>query len=82
MSRLAARLGYRLVGAKRLAFNLVYLGNDVVSDLIAGIDTSEVLWHPRNQPFIQALRPQEGPPHAHLAGRRHPESPVPRAATR
>jgi hypothetical protein len=53
MTRLAARLGYRLVGANRLGFNLIYLRNDVAPNLIAGIDTREALWHPRNRSFVQ-----------------------------
>ena len=49
MTKLARRLGYRLVGANRFGFNAFYVRNDLGKDLIPEIEVSEVLRHERNK---------------------------------
>lgn len=52
MTKLAQRLGYRLVGGNRLGFNAIYLRDDLAPDLIPSIGVRELLWHDRNQQFL------------------------------
>jgi len=49
MTKLARRLGYRLVGANRFGFNAFYVRNDLGKDLIPEIEVGEVLRHERNR---------------------------------
>jgi hypothetical protein len=49
MTKLARRLGYRLVGANRFGFNVFYVRNDLGKDLIPEIEVGEVLRHERNK---------------------------------
>jgi hypothetical protein len=45
MTRLADRLGYRLVGSNRYGFNAFYLRNDLAADLIPAVEVEELLTH-------------------------------------
>jgi hypothetical protein len=53
MTRLAQRLGYRLVGANRYGFNLFYLRNDLAQGLIPELAVGDVLRHDRNKERMQ-----------------------------
>lgn len=46
MTKLAAKKGYRLVGANDLGFNLIFLRNDLLSELIPEVSVESVLIHP------------------------------------
>jgi len=47
MTKLAADLGYRLVGANRYGFNAFYLRNDLAIETIPTMQVDELLSHPR-----------------------------------
>ena len=47
MTKLARRLGYRLAGANRFGFNLLYLREDVAPPGLASVDLGELLRHDR-----------------------------------
>lgn len=47
MTKLAACLGYRLVGANRYGFNAFYLRNDLGAEAIPTMQVDELLSHPR-----------------------------------
>jgi len=47
MTKLAAELGYRLVGANRYGFNAFYLRNDLAIETIDTMQVDELLSHPR-----------------------------------
>lgn len=49
MTKLARRLGYRLVGANRFGFNAFYVRNDLGKDLIPEIEVGEIFRHERNK---------------------------------
>jgi hypothetical protein len=53
MTKLARRLGYRLVGANRFGFNAFYVRNDLGKDLIPEIEVNELLRHERNKERIK-----------------------------
>jgi hypothetical protein len=53
MTKLADRLGYRLVGANRFGFNAVYLRKDLGMDLIPEVDVADLFRHPRNRERMQ-----------------------------
>jgi hypothetical protein len=53
MTKLADRLGYRLVGANRFGFNAFYLRKDLGSDLIPEVDVADLFRHPRNRERMQ-----------------------------
>jgi len=53
MTKLARRLGYRLVGTNRFGFNAFYIRNDLGKDLIPEIEVSEVFRHERNKERIK-----------------------------
>jgi len=45
MTKLARKLGYKLVGANRFGFNVFYIRDDLGKDLVPGIEVSELLKH-------------------------------------
>jgi hypothetical protein len=47
MTKLAAGLGYRLVGANRYGFNAFYLRNDLEAAAIPTMEVDHLLSHPR-----------------------------------
>ena len=49
MTKLASRLGYRLVGANRFGFNVFYLRKDLGKDIVPEIEASELFKHERNK---------------------------------
>jgi hypothetical protein len=53
MTKLADRLGYRLVGANRFGFNAFYLRRDLGTDLIPEVDVANLFRHPRNRERMQ-----------------------------
>ncbi len=53
MTKLADRLGYRLVGANRFGFNTFYVRKDLGIDLIPEIDVADLFRHPRNRERMQ-----------------------------
>jgi hypothetical protein len=55
MTKLATRLGYRLVGANRLGFNAFYLRNDLAPELVPQIDVADLLWHDRHRTASTSL---------------------------
>lgn len=46
MTHLAQRKGYRLVGSNKLGFNLIYVRNDLIPDLLPEVSVASVLTHP------------------------------------
>ncbi len=46
MNRLANRKGYRLVGANAYGFNMIYVRNDVGTDILPEVSVESVLQHP------------------------------------
>jgi hypothetical protein len=53
MTRLARRLGYRLVGANRFGFNAFYLREDLGRGLVPAIEVSELFRHDRNRERVR-----------------------------
>lgn len=53
MTKLANRLGYRLVGANRFGFNAFYLRKDLGDDLIPEVDVNALFRHARNRERMQ-----------------------------
>ena len=53
MTRLAEKLGYRLVGANRFGFNAFYVRNDLGKDVIPTIAVCDVLRHERNKERVR-----------------------------
>lgn len=53
MTKLADRLGYRLVGANRFGFNAFYVRKDLAIDLIPEVDVADLFRHPRNRERMQ-----------------------------
>lgn len=53
MTKLADRLGYRLVGANRFGFNAFYLRKDLGSDRIPEITVNDLFRHSRNRERMQ-----------------------------
>lgn len=49
MTKLAKHKGYRLVGANELGFNLIYVREDLIPDLLPEVSVESVLQHPSNQ---------------------------------
>jgi hypothetical protein len=49
MTKLATKLGYRLVGGNRLGFNAIYVRNDLAPTTVPAIEVAELLWHDRNR---------------------------------
>jgi hypothetical protein len=56
MQSLAAKKGYRLVGANRFGFNLIFVRNDVFPDRVPRVPIESVLHHPR---YTERLRLHE-----------------------
>jgi hypothetical protein len=46
MNRLANKKGYRLVGANAYGFNMIYVRNDIGTDLLPEVSVASVLQHP------------------------------------
>lgn len=46
MNRLAEKKGYRLVGANDYGYNLIFLRNDLLSDIVPRVSVEEILQHP------------------------------------
>jgi len=53
MTRLARRLGYRLVGANRFGFNAFYLREDLAQGLVPALEVSELFRHDRNRERVR-----------------------------
>ena len=53
MTKLARKLGYRLVGANRFGFNAFYIRNDLGKDLISEIEASELLKHDAHKEWVK-----------------------------
>lgn len=49
MTKLANRLGYRLVGANLYGFNAIYVRKDIGVDVLPEVPVEKVLAHPRNR---------------------------------
>lgn len=49
MCKLAAKKGYRLVGANDRGFNLIFLRNDLLIDTIAEVSVESILQHPSHK---------------------------------
>lgn len=47
MHSLATKKGYRLVGANRFGFNLIFVRNDVYPDRVPAVSIDSILLHPR-----------------------------------
>ena len=57
MTKLAERLGYRLVGGNRLGFNAFYLRADLGQDVVPTVAVEELLRHDRNRELEAPRRP-------------------------
>jgi hypothetical protein len=57
MTKLANRLGYRLVGANRFGFNAFYVRNDLGHGLIPEMDVQDLFHHPRNIERVLLFEP-------------------------
>ncbi len=57
MTKLAERLGYRLVGGNRLGFNAFYLRADLGQDVVPTVAVEELLRHDRNRELEASRRP-------------------------
>jgi hypothetical protein len=60
MTKLAKRLGYRLVGANRFGFNVFYLRNDLGQGVIPEIEVSDLLRHERNKERVKLFEEIKG----------------------
>lgn len=49
MVKLAAKKGYRLVGANDRGFNLIFLRNDLLTDLVPEVSVESILQHPSHR---------------------------------
>ena len=49
MTKLAKKKGYRLVGANELGFNLIYVREDLIPELLPEVSVESVLQHPSNK---------------------------------
>ena len=49
MTKLAKHKGYRLVGANELGFNLIYVREDLIPELLPEVSIESVLQHPSNK---------------------------------
>lgn len=57
MLSLATKKGYRLVGANRFGFNLVFVRNDIFPDRVPAIPLEFVLRHPRHTERLKLFEP-------------------------
>jgi len=57
MTRLAARKGYRLVGANDLGFNFIFVKNGLAEDLLPAVPVESVLTHPSVQESYAKFEP-------------------------
>lgn len=53
MYKLALQKGYRLVGANRFGFNVIFVRNEVFPDRVPAVPLESVLTHPR---YAERLR--------------------------
>jgi hypothetical protein len=59
MLNLATKKGYRLVGANRFGFNLIFVRNDVHPDRVPEVPLELVLRHPRYGGRLKLYEPIE-----------------------
>jgi hypothetical protein len=57
MHNLATRKRYRLVGANRFGFNLIFVRDDVFPDRVPAVPLESILWHPRHAERIKLYEP-------------------------
>jgi hypothetical protein len=57
MDSLATKKGYRLVGANRFGFNLIFVRNDVFPDRVPAVPLESVLRHPRYAERLKLYEP-------------------------
>lgn len=57
MAKLAARKGYRLVGANQYGFNTIYVKNGVGDTVVPGVSVESILAHPRNRERQKLFEP-------------------------
>jgi hypothetical protein len=57
MHKLAKQKGYRLVGANRFGFNLIFVRNDVYPERVPEVSLESVLQHPRYAERLKLLEP-------------------------
>jgi len=55
MTKLAEKLGYRLVGGNRIGFNAIYLRDDLARSVVPAIDVAELLRHDQSPPARAAV---------------------------
>jgi hypothetical protein len=49
MTKLANKKGYRLIGANQLGFNLIYIRNDLLQEILPEVSVASLLQHPSNK---------------------------------
>jgi hypothetical protein len=57
MDSLATKKGYRLVGANRFGFNLIFVRNDVFPDRVPAVPLESVLRHSRCAERLKLYEP-------------------------
>jgi hypothetical protein len=57
MVSLACKKDYRLVGANRYGFNLIFVRNDVYPERVPTVDLASILRHPRYAENLQLTEP-------------------------
>lgn len=57
MVSLATQKGYRLVGANRFGFNLIFVRNDVFPDRVPEVTLESLLGHPRHAERLALFEP-------------------------
>ena len=57
MHSLASKKGYRLVGANRFGFNLIFVRNDLFPDRVPAVALESVLTHPRHAERLKLFEP-------------------------
>jgi hypothetical protein len=57
MLSLATKKGYRLVGANRYGFNLIFVRKEIFPDRVPGVSLESVLCHPRHMERLKLFEP-------------------------
>ena len=57
MTKLAARKGYRLVGANEYGFNMIYIRQDLGKEILPELSVETLLAHPRNKERFKLFDP-------------------------
>ena len=66
MHSLAIKKGYRLVGANRFGFNLIFVRNDIYPDRVPAVPLESVLRHPRYNERLKLHEPIKDWPYVTL----------------